>query len=86
MWNLQQQCRLVGSVQICVVGDGVQGKELPFPCSSNTEQPDRLRDFAGGASAPAIQNTNHAARLISVHFPQEHLKSGSSLAMQKRVD
>ena len=32
-----QQCRLVGSVQICVFGDGVQGKGIPFPCISNGE-------------------------------------------------
>ena len=29
-----QQCRLVGSVQICVFGDGVQGKGSPSPASA----------------------------------------------------
>ena len=29
-----QQCGLVGSVQICVVGDGVQGKGSPSPASA----------------------------------------------------
>ena len=29
-----QQCGLVGSVQICVVGDGVQGKGIPSPASA----------------------------------------------------
>ena len=29
-----QQCCLVGSVQICVVGDGVQGKGSPSPASA----------------------------------------------------
>jgi len=29
-----QQCCLVGFVQICVVGDGVQGKGIPSPASA----------------------------------------------------
>ena len=29
-----QQCCLVGSVQICVIGDGVQGKGSPSPASA----------------------------------------------------
>ena len=29
-----QQCGLVGSVEICVFGDGVQGKGIPSPASA----------------------------------------------------
>ena len=47
-----QQCGLVGSVQICVFGDGVQGKGSPSPASA-MEKPGIVgfRNLFGGDNA-----------------------------------
>ena len=47
-----QQCGLVGSVQICVFGDGVQGKGSPSPASA-MEKPGIVgfRHLFGGDNA-----------------------------------
>ena len=48
-----QQCRLVGSVQICVFGDGVQGKGSPSPASA-IQKPGIHRDFAYFSAATTL--------------------------------
>jgi hypothetical protein len=53
-----QQHGFFECVQICVFGDGVQGKGRPFPCSSNTEAPERS-DFC---FFPGTENSASAVR------------------------
>jgi hypothetical protein len=51
----------------------------PPPTALEQHQKKRFnKEYFFDDVSSGYQNTNHAARLISVHFPQEHLKSGSS--------
>jgi hypothetical protein len=43
--GFSQQHSLFRCVQICVFGDGVQGKGTPFPCISNREPQDGRRSI-----------------------------------------
>jgi hypothetical protein len=55
-----QQCCLVGSVQICVVGDGVQGKGIPSPASA-------IQKPGGGGFRLLFRadSADHAVRMVA---------------------
>jgi len=59
--GFSQQRSLFRCVQICVFGDGVQGKGAPFPCISNGE----ARQYLDFASPPSTEKSTLTVRMVA---------------------
>lgn len=67
-----QQCRLVRSVQICVFGDGVQGKGSPSPASAIQK-----RGIVGFRLLFCSDNAAHPVRMVADEVFCRLAKNGS---------